>query len=114
MEDIHPSMLPLIGEWVNFVLQGGPCEGQFRRALCTGRFVDDLSGLPKLAKRYGRSEAECLNEFGMHAHLTVQLEPGDLPGVAETVFDIRAVRYNDRKTLGTWHWPEPDDETAGA
>lgn len=103
---MEPTLLPNIGEWVNFVLLGGPCEGEVRPALVTGRFVDDLSGLSKLAKRYGRNEDECLKEFGMHVNLSVRLDDGDLPGIANGVFEIRSVRFDENKSKSTWHWPD--------
>lgn len=98
-------LLPAVGEWVGFVLQGGPTEGEVRKACVTGRFVDDLSNLPRIAKRYGRSEDDMLKEFGRYVNLTVLLEDGDLPGIVNgNVFEIRSVRHEEKQTLGTWHF----------
>jgi len=98
-------LLPAVGDWVGFVLQGGLTEREVRKAKVVGRFVDETEKLPGLCRKYGRSEEEVCREFGMYVNLIVLLEDGDLsPDRLAGSFEIRGVRHNEKRSPGTWHF----------
>jgi len=100
-------LLPAVGDWVGFVLQGGRTEREVRKAKVIGRFVDETEKLPGLCKKYGRNEEEVCREFGMYVNLIVLLEEGDLSpehNDRSGAFEINGVRHSEKKMPGTYHF----------